>query len=104
MRPASTTAGGPSRSVNWLGTEIETLPPGAAVIETVRLGSEGERAGLEPGDIIAEIDNRRISAAGDIGAAIKGLRAGDLIELQISRGSTLVETEATLAAPPSVHP
>ena len=104
VSPAATTASPPSRPVSWLGMEIATLPPGAAVVETVRLGSEGELAGLEPGDVIVAINNRRITAAGDIGAAIQGLRAGDLVTLQISRGSTLFETEATLAAPPSVRP
>ena len=103
-RPASTTASGPSRPVSWLGMQIETLPPGAAVIETVAQGSPGELAGLEPGDVIVEINNRPINAAGDIGAAIRGLRAGDLVGMQISRGSTLYKTEATLAAPPSRYP
>ena len=101
---ASTTPSRPSRPVRWLGMQIETLPPGAAVIETVGPTSAGELAGLEPGDVIVEINNRPIHDAGEIGAAIRGLRAGDLAALQISRGSTLFSTQATLAAPPSVHP
>jgi S1-C subfamily serine protease len=84
--------------------QIETLPPGAVVIETVGPGSAGELAGLEPGDVIVAINNRPIHAAGEIGAAIRALHAGDLVELEISRGSTLFSTQATLAAPPSVHP
>jgi len=104
VSPASTTPSRPSRPVSWLGMQIETLPPGAAVVETVAPGSPGELAGLEPGDVIVEIDNRPISAAGEIEATIRGLRAGDLVQLQISRGSTLLETQATLAAPPSIHP
>jgi serine protease Do len=84
--------------------EIQTLPPGAAVVQTVALGSPGERAGLQPGDVIIEVNHRSISGAGDIGAAISGLHAGDQIELQVSHGSGLYRTDATLAAPPSVHP
>jgi S1-C subfamily serine protease len=84
--------------------QIETLPPGAVVIETVGPGSAGERAGLEPGDVIVEINNTPIRATGEIRTAIRGLRAGDVVALQISRGSTLISTQATLAAPPSVYP
>lgn len=102
--PASTTASVPARPVNWLGMEIETLPPGAAVIETVAAGSPGQLAGLEPGDVIVEINNRPISATSQIGSAIRGLHAGDQVELQISRGSALYATEAILAAPPSAYP
>jgi membrane-associated protease RseP (regulator of RpoE activity) len=114
--PASTTAGGAplsvapttastsSRPVNWLGMEIETLPPGAAVVETVRLGSAGDRAGVEPGDAILEINNRRINGTSDIAPAIRGLHAGDVVSMQVANGSTVFGTQATLAAPPSAYP
>ena len=98
LTPAST------RPVSWLGMEIQTLPPGVAVIETVQLGSQGDRAGLESGEVILRIDNRPINGAGDIAAAIHGLHSGDRVVLQISQGSALYETEATLAAPPSAYP
>jgi membrane-associated protease RseP (regulator of RpoE activity) len=93
-----------SRPVSWLGMEIATVPPGAAVIETVRLGSPGDRAGLEPGEVILEINNRPIGGAGDIAGAIRGLHPGDRVVLQISHGSALYQTQATLAAPPSAYP
>jgi membrane-associated protease RseP (regulator of RpoE activity) len=100
----ATVASGYSRPVNWLGMEIETVPSGSAVIDTVRLGSPGDRAGLEPGDVILQINNRPVSGAGDIAAAIRGLHSGDRVEIQISQGSALFETQATLAAPPSAYP
>jgi S1-C subfamily serine protease len=84
--------------------QIDTVPPGAAVIDTVAPGSPGDLAGLEPGDLILEINNRPIKGTSDIAPAIRGLRAGDRVEMQISDGGTLSETEATLAAPPSVYP
>jgi membrane-associated protease RseP (regulator of RpoE activity) len=114
--PGSPTASGPSgfrvlpavgpaaTTVNWLGMQIETLPPGVAVIDTVAQGSPGDLAGLEPGDVIVQINNRPISATGEISAAIRGLRAGAQVEIQINRGSTLYTTEVTLAAPPSRYP
>jgi S1-C subfamily serine protease len=99
-----TTASASSRPVSWLGMELETVPPAAAAIVTVAPGSAGELAGLEPGDVIVEVNHRNINGAGGIATAIQGLHAGDLVELRISHGSALYTTEATLAAPPSVYP
>jgi membrane-associated protease RseP (regulator of RpoE activity) len=102
--PSPTTPAIQSRPISWLGMEIETLPPGAAVIETVALGSGGDKAGLNPGDVIIAINGRAINGASGIATAIRGLPAGDQVPIQISHGSTLEQTEITLAAPPSVHP
>ena len=102
--PTPVTAAIAPRPVSWLGMQIETVPPGAAVIETVKLGSPGELAGLSPGDVLIAINHRSINGTGDIGAAISGLHAGDQVQLQVSHGSGLYTTEATLAAPPSSHP
>jgi putative serine protease PepD len=103
----STTAAvqsGSSRPISWLGMEIQTLPPGVAVVETVKLGSEGDQAGLESGDVITRINNHTVNGTGDIAAAIHGLHRGDRVLLQISQGSSLYAVEATLAAPPSAYP
>jgi S1-C subfamily serine protease len=98
--PQPTTA----RPVHWLGMEIQTLPPGAAIVETVALGSGGDRAGLEPGDVILEINNRPVTSATAIATAIQGLHAGERIPVQVSQGSNLEQTVVTLAAPPTQHP
>jgi S1-C subfamily serine protease len=102
-QPASVTASSP-QPISWLGMEIQTLPPGVAVIETVRLGSNGDRAGLESGDVIQRINNRQIHGTGDVAAAVHGLHPGDRVLLQISQGSSLYALQATLAAPPSAYP
>jgi S1-C subfamily serine protease len=93
-----------SRSISWLGMEIQTLPPGVAVVETVKLGSEGDQAGLESGDVITRINNHAVNGTGDIAAAIHGLHRGDRVLLQISQGSSLYAVQATLAGPPSAYP
>jgi S1-C subfamily serine protease len=93
-------AGGP---IQWLGMQIEGLPPATVVIATVAPGSPAEVAGLEPGDVLDAINGRAINTTSDIGAAIKGLNAGDGVDIQVNRGSTQLTTRAMLAAPPS-HP
>jgi S1-C subfamily serine protease len=92
------------RPVNWLGMELVTLPSGAEAVETVRAGSQGDRAGLSPGDVILEINNRAVRGADGIAEAIRGLHAGDRVAMQISHGSSLYETEVTLGAPPTPYP
>jgi len=104
LSAAPTTASTAPRPVNWLGMEIETVSPGAVVVETVRLGSGGDRAGIEPGDAILEINNRRIDGTSDIASAIRGLHAGAVVSMQVANGSTVFGTQATLAAPPSAYP
>jgi S1-C subfamily serine protease len=93
-----------ARAVTWLGMEIESVQPGAAVIVTLPVGSLGERAGLEPGDVILDLNHHAIHGAGDIARAIRGLQPGDQVPMQIGYGSSLAWTQITLAAPPSAHP
>jgi len=93
--PSSANAAGPEA---WLGVQPESLPNGGVVVATVAPGSPAEIAGLEPGDVITEINKRPIDTIADVQSAIDGLRAGDTIEIQVSRGSTLYTAEVTLVA------
>jgi membrane-associated protease RseP (regulator of RpoE activity) len=102
--PAATTTSASARPVRWLGMELVTGPGGGATVETVALGSEGDRAGLSTGDVILAINHRQVSDVEGIAPAIRGLHRGNLVPLQISHGSSLLETAVTLAAPPSAYP
>jgi predicted metalloprotease with PDZ domain len=102
--PNPTPASTASPPIYWLGMQLETVPPGAAAIETVRQGSPADEAGLSPGDAIVQIDNRSINGTNDISTAIHGLHAGDHVPMEISHGSALFTTVVTLAAPPSTSP
>jgi membrane-associated protease RseP (regulator of RpoE activity) len=90
--------------VEWLGMELVTVPPGGATVETLKLGSEGDRAGLSPGDVILEINGTQVSGADGIAKVISGKRAGDKVALQISHGSSLYTTVVTLGASPTRYP
>jgi membrane-associated protease RseP (regulator of RpoE activity) len=90
--------------VSWLGMELVTVPPGGATVETIKLGSEADRAGLSPGDVILEINGDQVSGAEGIAKAISGKHAGDKVALQISHGSSLYTTAVTLGASPTRYP
>jgi serine protease Do len=90
--------------IEWLGMQIEGIPPGSVVVATVAPGSPAEQDGLSPGDVLLAINGRPINSPSDIGRAISGMQSGDQVTIQVSRGSTRFSTRATLAAPPSSHP
>jgi membrane-associated protease RseP (regulator of RpoE activity) len=91
-------------TVNWLGMTIATQAPGAAVVQTVRIGSPGDHAGINPGDVIVAVDGRAIHSAQGIAGALHGLSPGDRVTLQLAYGSGYSQAQLTLGAPPSVAP
>ncbi|MFZ1996764.1 MAG: PDZ domain-containing protein [Solirubrobacteraceae bacterium] len=101
--PAPRVTGNP-RPIMWLGMEIVTAAPGVPVVETVRPNSNGDLAGLEPGDALLLINNRPVGSTGNIADAIKGLHSGDKVTLEVNNGGAIFQVVATLAAPPSPYP
>jgi S1-C subfamily serine protease len=95
---------GNPRPITWLGMELITAPPGLPVVETVRPNSNGDRAGLVPGDAILLINNRAVGSTGSISDAIKGMHSGDRVTLEVNNGGAVFTVVATLAAPPSPYP
>jgi S1-C subfamily serine protease len=95
---------GNPRPIKWLGMELVTAPSGVPVVETVRPNSNGDLAGLEPGDAILLINNHPVGSTGSISDAIKGLHSGDKVTLEVSTGGAVLQVVATLAAPPSAYP
>jgi S1-C subfamily serine protease len=100
-RPSPAVASGP---MYWLGVEVETLTPGLVLIATVARGSPGERAGLEPGDVIFAIANQPIDVTGDIAKATGGMHRGERVPVEISRGSTVYTTSVAVGAAPTSYP
>jgi S1-C subfamily serine protease len=84
--------------------EIITGMSGVPVVETVRPNSNGDIAGLEPGDDLLLINNHRVDSTSSISSAIKGLHSGDKVTMQVNAGGAIFERVVTLAAPPSPYP
>lgn len=72
------------------------VPEGALVLDIV-VGSPAESAGIEEGDIITEIDGKRITERGDdLGEIISGKKVGDNVEIKLWREVDGQVQESTL--------
>ena len=81
-----------------------SLPTSEGVIITdVEKQSSGEKAGLKVGDVIMEVDGKKISSAQDIAKVIdEGLhKVGDVVTLTILRDNASIELLLTLEEPKS---
>jgi len=81
-----------------------SLPTSEGVIITdVEKRSSGEKAGLKVGDVIMEVDGKKISSAQDIAKVIdEGLhKVGDVVTLTILRDNASIELLLTLEEPKS---
>ena len=67
-----------------------------AYVGKVRPGSLAERAGLESGDIITEVNMQRITNADNMERAISKLSKGNRIALVFLRGNKEFTTEGTM--------
>jgi hypothetical protein len=102
--PLPAQVSGNPHPIMWLGMELITAAPGVPVVETVQPNSNGDRAGLVPGDAILLVNNRAVGSTGSISDAIKGLHSGDKVTLEVNNGGAVFTVVATLAAPPSPYP
>ncbi len=66
-----------------------------AYVGRVRPGSIAERIGLVSGDIITELNMKRIANASDLGNALSSLNNGSRFSLFFLRGNKTMTTEGT---------
>jgi glutaredoxin 3 len=72
------------------------VPVFGAYVGRVRPGSVGERMGVQPGDIVTEINLRPIRNAADVEQAMASLESGHRATLVLQRGGRELRTEATV--------
>ena len=72
------------------------LPVFGAFVGSVRPGSPAEKAGLQQGDVITEINLRPVSNADDLAKALSGLSTGNRVILSFLRGQQKLHTETVV--------
>ncbi len=89
----------------WVGLlNVLTNSPGLArylqlrtdkglVVIAVAEGSPVAEAGIEPGDVILEVDSQAVTNTNELQKQIRSHKIGDIIELTVQRGSQLRQVE-----------
>ncbi len=103
----------------WLGVDMAgpsfpaaTFPSGGsgfpfvhgALVVYVMPGGPGEAAGLEPGAVITEIDNQKVSSPAQVNSILARLHVGDRVQIQYDKALTMYTTKIALTARPAGSP
>ncbi len=89
------------QSVNeWIAIRYGLAVEQGALITQVASGSPADKAGLEQGDVVANIDDNEITDAQDLIRAIHSNPIGQKVNLTFWRGETQMTTEAILVESP----
>jgi putative serine protease PepD len=96
-------AAGESRIEGYLGVGLEDRLDGGrgAVITEVGDDSPASLAGIEPGDIVVDVDGTPIDGQGALIAAIRDRSPGDTIAIEVLRGGSRLTLTATLVERPA---
>ena len=100
----SPTPAAASGSGAWLGINVTSTSQGGVMVVDVFPGSPAEAAGMEPGDLITQIDGRQILTPRDVREAIAGKHPGDQVQLQFQGSGTSYTAKVPLASPPAGYP
>jgi len=75
-----------------LGNSVES----GALITGIQSGSAAEHAGLQVGDIIVEVNDKKVDGAGELRNRIGLLRSGEQVNIKYLRDNKLASTQAEL--------
>ncbi|MDO4620252.1 MAG: trypsin-like peptidase domain-containing protein [Lachnospiraceae bacterium] len=74
---------------------FDDMPKGV-MVQSVQSGSPADRAGIEAGDIILELNGTEIKTVDEVKEALKGLKEGDTVDIKVAREARAAfETEST---------
>ncbi|MCS6862918.1 MAG: PDZ domain-containing protein, partial [Abditibacteriales bacterium] len=81
-----------------LGVHVTPDKRGRLVIDEIAAGSAAEREGLQIGDTLNKIDGKPLRTVEDLRQAIQSRRAGDIVQLNITRGGKSQDIKVILGA------
>ncbi len=68
-----------------------------AFVRQVVPGAPGEKAGIQPGDVVLSVNGRPVEGAVDLRRSLGGFKPGTAITLQINRRGKVIDIKASLA-------
>jgi serine protease Do len=83
-----------------LANSFKLESPSGALVSSVEKGSAAEKAGLQPGDVVRQIDGKTIVSSGDLASMITLASPGEKIKLDVWRAGAPKELVATLGGVP----
>ena len=88
-----------TKTVTGIGVEVDYADSANTQlkISQIYLHAPGEKAGLQVGDIIVQVDGIKVSTPSNFRAMCSGNK-GDIVHITIERGTEIVEVPVTLAA------
>ena len=93
-------AGSASGQRAWLGVQLANWQGGVLVASVVP-GSPAQAAGLRPGDVVTQVQNRPAVVPLDVSSAVDALVPGDTLQLQYKRAGATQTADVKLTARPS---
>jgi putative serine protease PepD len=85
----------------YLGVSTAPALSGGAEVGNVNAGSPAERAGVQIGDVVTEVDGQRVNDPADIATAIADNKPGDRISMRVQRNGQERALDVTLGNRPA---
>ncbi|MEV0744786.1 MULTISPECIES: trypsin-like peptidase domain-containing protein [unclassified Streptomyces] len=89
---------GVSLDMKYTGDGAKVGTEGADGKSSVTEGGPGAKAGIRPGDVITEVDGRRVHSGEELIVKIRSHRPGDRLELRLTRGGKDLSMTLTLGS------
>lgn len=106
--PAVATAADDAEGEAWLGVRMQRVDAGLAealelkedagvLVSQVLADSPAQKAGLEKGDVVVEVDGKSVGVPADLRSVIRSKKPGDDVRIVVLRDGKRRTIEATLA-------
>lgn len=89
---------GVTLDMKYAGDGARVESKGAAGKPAVTPGGPGAKAGIRPGDVITEVDGRRVHSGEELIVKIRAHRPGDRLDLTLTRGGKDLSISVTLGS------
>lgn len=89
---------GVTLDMKYTGDGARVGSKGAAGKPAVTPGGPGAKAGIRPGDVITEVDGRRVHSGEELIVKIRAHRPGDRLDLALTRGGKDLSISLTLGS------